>query len=384
MPSNNLELRAVKGKEIAESFGAVTRLDETTYKVKSQRTNAIYEIVSTERGWICNCPDQKYRGVKCKHVWAVEYSFEIRRLVKKEVVIEPVSISNCPKCKSSNIKKAGIRKNVSGAIQKFQCKDCSYWFTINLGFEKMRHNPKAITTALQLYFGGESLRHTQDTLKLLGTDVTFQTIHRWIRKYISLMENYTDKLTPQVGNAWRTDEIYVKVRGNLKYLFAIMDDETRFWIAQQVADNKGTSDVKPMFREAQQIAGKNPTSIISDGALNFAQATTGVFWNRNLPRDEQVKHIREITFDGERHNNKQERLNGEIRDREKTARGLKSMESPAFKGFQIYHNYIKGHMAHENEKTPAEMAGIKVTGENKWLTLIQNASQLTTPDGEKN
>jgi len=27
------------------------------------------------------------------------------------------------------------------------------------------------------------------------------------------------------------------------------------------------------------------------------------------------------------------------------------------------------------ENTPAEMAGIKVEGENKWLTLIQNANK---------
>lgn len=26
-------------------------------------------------------------------------------------------------------------------------------------------------------------------------------------------------------------------------------------------------------------------------------------------------------------------------------------------------------------KTPAEAAGIKIEGENKWLTLIQNASK---------
>ncbi len=215
--------------------------------------------------------------MKCKHIWAVEYSFAIRRLVKKETVIEPVSISNCPKCNSDQIVKHGIRRNKSGDLQRFSCKNCANRFTINLGFEKMKHNPKAITSAMQLYFSGELLRKTRDSLKLLGTVVSYQTIHNWISEYVSLMESYTDKLKPQVGNAWRTDEVYVKVKGNPKYLFALMDDETRFWISQQVAEHKGTSDVKPMFREAQKIAGKNPTAIISDGALNFAVATTSVF-----------------------------------------------------------------------------------------------------------
>ena len=61
------------------------------------------------------------------------------------------------------------------------------------------------------------------------------------------MERYVDQITPQVGDTWRTDELYVKIRGNMKYLFGMMDDETRFRIAQQVATHKGTDDVRPMF-----------------------------------------------------------------------------------------------------------------------------------------
>ncbi len=49
-------------------------------------------------------------------------------------------------------------------------------------------------------------------------------------------------------------------------------------------------------------------------------------------------------------------------------------DSPILKGVQVYHNFIKPHMG-LNGKTPAEAAGIKVEGENKWLTLIQNATK---------
>ncbi len=175
------------------------------------------------------------------------------------------------------------------------------------------------------------------------------------------MQKYLSKIQPQVGNAWRTDEVYVKVRGNMKYLFALMDDETRYWISQQVADHKRTSDIRPMFRDAQRIAGKKPKAIISDGAMNFAEASK-VFHVSTLRDSEQTKHIRDITFDGERHNNKQERFNGEFRDREKVIRGVKSADSPLFQGAQIYHNFIKPHIA-LGEKTPAELAGIVVKGQ---------------------
>lgn len=72
-------------------------------------------------------------------------------------------------------------------------------------------------------------------------------------------------------------------------------------------------------------------------------------------------------------NNKMERINGEIRDREKTMRGLKKKDTPILKGMQVYHNYIKPHEGLDG-KTPAEACGIIVKGDNKWMTLIQNAA----------
>ena len=44
------------------------------------------------------------------------------------------------------------------------------------------------------------------------------------------------------------------------------------------------------------------------------------------------------------------------------------------RGVRIYHNYVRPHEA-LNGRTPAEAAGIEVKGENKWLTLIQNANK---------
>ena len=69
-----------------------------------------------------------------------------------------------------------------------------------------------------------------------------------------------------------------------------------------------------------------------------------------------------------------ERMNGEIRDRERVMRGLEKKDTPILTGYQLFHNYIRPHMALEN-RTPAEAAGIKVEGKNKWMTLIQNASR---------
>ncbi|MDE1867116.1 MAG: hypothetical protein KGI08_05335 [Thaumarchaeota archaeon] len=88
-----------------------------------------------------------------------------------------------------------------------------------------------------------------------------------------------------------------------------------------------------------------------------------------MPR---VVHESHITLKGDRNNNMMERLNGEIRDREKVMRGLKKSDTPILTGYQIYHNYIRPHMSLDG-KTPSEVAGSKIEGDNKWITLIQNA-----------
>jgi len=153
-----------------------------------------------------------------------------------------------------------------------------------------------------------------------------------------------------------------------------MDDQTRFWIAQEVADTKYTADVRPLFQVAKAIAGKQPKTLVSDGAANFHEAYNQEFHTSRL--DTRTEHIHHIRLQGDFNNNKMERMNGEIRDRERVMRTLEKADTPILSGIQIFHNYIRPHQALQG-KTPAEVAGIKVNGENKWLTIIQNASRKT-------
>ncbi len=150
-----------------------------------------------------------------------------------------------------------------------------------------------------------------------------------------------------------------------------MDDETRFWIAQEVAGGKEIYDARRLFQKARELAGKRPATLITDGLPAYQDAYRKEFWTQKNPRTEHVRHI---TIKGDRNNNRMERLNGEIRDREKVMRGVKKPETPILPGYQIYHNYVRPHEALDG-KTPAEAAGITIQGENKWLTLIQNASR---------
>lgn len=363
--------REVRGMAILEKSNQITRLDDDTYKVSSQSRNTSYDVKRTNKGWLCNCLDFYYRNIRCKHIWAVELSLKLREEVRTRL-IDPISeITRCIFCKSQMLTKDGVRHNKSGDIQKFNCKSCGRYFTINFGFEKMKHSPQGITTAMQLYFSGESLRNTATSLNLLGVKVSHQTVYNWINKYIRIMKEYLDRITPQVSDTWRADELFLKMKGNMKYLFALMDDETRFWIAQEVAETKLTHDARHLFRMGKELTGKKPMLLITDGLPAYHDAYRKEFWQHEQPRPQHISHIR---IQGDRNNNKMERFNGEVRDREKVMRGLKKLDTPILKGYQIFHNYVRPHEALDG-RTPAEACGIRVEGRDKWLTLIQNASK---------
>ena len=365
--------REIKGKQIASRHDLI-RISDNFYHVKSQTTKREYNVVKTNNSWQCDCPDHIFRHVCCKHIHAVEFSQKMRDEVREQnkVTIQPVIISNCLFCKSDKIKKFGIRHNKSGDIQRLVCQGCKKTFSINLGFSKMQNKPEVITSALQLYFTGESLRSIQKFLKLQGVVVVHKTIYMWIKKYTKLMQNYLNKITPQVGDTWRADEVWVKVRGELKYVFALMDDETRFWIAQEVADSKEKHDASTLFKKGKEVTQTKPKVIITDGLRSYADAYQKEFWEVN--RQQRTLHIKHIRLQGDMNNNKMERMNGEFRDREKVVRGIKVKDSVLIGGYQMYHNYLRPHMG-LNGQTPAEKCGIDIQGDNKWLTLIQNASR---------
>jgi transposase-like protein len=186
------------------------------------------------------------------------------------------------------------------------------------------------------------------------------------------MKAYLDKITPQVGDAWRADEVWTKINGDMKYLFALIDDESRFLIAKEVANSKELHDASSLFRQAKQVTQTKPKVIITDGLMSYHDAYMKEFWTQK--RENRPLHIRHIHLKGDMNNNKMERFNGEFRDREKVMRGIKKDDSVMFDGYQMYHNFIRPHMGLDG-LTPAEKCGIKINGNNKWLTIIQQASQ---------
>ncbi len=137
-----------------------------------------------------------------------------------------------------------------------------------------------------------------------------------------------------------------------------------------------------MFAGAKDRAKKIPKTLISDGAANFHHAWKDKYKQKNFLHKE-TEHYRHIHLSGDMNNNQMESFNGNtLRFREKVIRGIKKDNSVIFKGMQIHHNYIRPHQGLDGD-TPADRAGIRIMGDNKWKTIIQNASKSDLPSCPK-
>ena len=83
-----------------------------------------------------------------------------------------MEILECPKCQNNNIVKSGIIKG----RQRFLCKKCNYYFTVNKIGKKIDNY--YVIKALQLYLEGLSLREIE---RIIG--VSHVTISNWIKEF---------------------------------------------------------------------------------------------------------------------------------------------------------------------------------------------------------
>jgi len=78
----------------------------------------------------------------------------------------------CPKCNSDKIVKSGIVKE----RQRFKCKECNYFFTVNKLGKKVDNY--YIIKALQLYIEGVSYREIE---RLLG--ISHVSVINWVKQF---------------------------------------------------------------------------------------------------------------------------------------------------------------------------------------------------------
>lgn len=372
-----INARKARGMILLEQGFEPQAVNKSTWIIPSQTGNGTYSVryfKSPSSHWICTCKDFELRGLPCKHITAVKIWKNLREKfeqlhikVRQTINLQDENTPMCCKhCHSTDFYRYG-KKN---GKQVYKCKSCNRKFVNNVDFENMKYNPKIIALTLDLYFRGLSLRKISSHLKqFYNLDVTHMSIYNWIEKYIWIMNEYVNTIQPDIGQVWHTDEMMVNIHGSWEYLWNIIDEKTRYQLASVVSTERKIRDARMVFQKAKKnCGGRKPKYVVTDGLHSYRGAINKEF---NTSHGE-TEHLWNVGLQHHPNNNHVERLHGTIREREKTMRGLKVEDTPIIEGHRLYYNYIKPHMALEG-KTPSEEAGISIEGDNKWLTLMQNA-----------
>ena len=366
-----------RGVQIADGEGQIKHPYKKRWEVASQSAaGKWYEVALAENGFHCGCKyHEEGGGRRCKHIAAVEIILlrEAHAVTSGEqLVIEPAEPA-CRKCGSGEYSRDAIRwcPKRRDAVQRFRCKICGRRFSDNLGFEGRHFAPAIITLALTIFAFGISPDGISQILRQAGTTVHPVTVQRWVDRYVDLVEAYANTLAPpRLGLKWSSDEKNKDIRGQERWVFTVMDSITRFILSYNVATLKFGYNAVPLLETAKKRAGFVPRIFVTDGLPSFGIAFQKVFWTLK----NAAVHISEIHLKGGRcNNNGHERLNGELGDRFKVSRGLKRDDAPLIRMAIPHHNFIRSHRG-LGGKAPAEAAGIIIRGQNKWLTLIQNAA----------
>jgi transposase-like protein len=166
----------------------------------------------------------------------------------------------------------------------------------------------------------------------------------------------------------------LNVNGDFKWLWNVIDNESRFWLATQLTEKREIADARNVLAQASSSANMRPMAIVTDGLRAYQDAISKEFYTMKAPRTE---HVRIPNIRDRSNNNMVERLHGTIRQRNKVMRGLdeESTTQTMMDGIRIYYNFIKPHMA-LNGKTPAEKAGIMRAKESNWRTLIHKSAKM--------
>jgi len=379
--TNNLsDARMMRGLAISEQ-GKIAENGDGSFSVPSQtKEDLTYKVSLLHNEWICNCPDFTYRHINCKHIYATKFWITLKTYIQNEP--KPKIFTSdaipCSRCGSIRVMKYGHSSNK----QVFKCRDCGKKFREESLIKKARYDPEIITVTLDLYFKGISLRKISDHLKqFYGIEVPFQTVWKWLDRYIKIMDSYVKTLVPQLSGKWHVDEMMVKVKngfnvkgdkGKWLWLWNVLDRDTKFQLASEISRTKNELDGMKVFSYAKEIAKSIPKTVITDKMGSYPKIMDRAFLSVN--REQRPQHIRVLGGAGQRNGNQYvERLHNTIRERNKVQRGWKKEDTPLKSGQMLYYNFIRPHMTLDG-KTPAQVAGINVTNsQNKWMELLRKA-----------
>jgi len=179
-------------------------------------------------------------------------------------------------------------------------------------------------------YGLSSYAISEILRKKFRVKVSPKTICEWARKFGNI-KHILKHLNIKFGKIWHMDEMFIKAKGRMHYLYAVIDDKSQV-IALHVSERRDMHSAVLCLRKAKYIAGK-PEILVTDGWYAYPKAIRKVFgWRRKNRVKHVVAHFKKelILHNGRTHalsNNRIEGWNSWFRRIYRGMRGFKSLVS---------------------------------------------------------
>ena len=229
-----------------------------------------------------------------------------------------------------------VRDGWHGGKRRYKCKACGKKFNADGYGMHRQFTARQIGAAIDKYHSGMSYRQIAEFIGKY-TDAprpSKHTVHDWIKGYTIMAHNFmlgkvgadgreesaTGKpIKANNGDVFMADELYVDVAGRQMYLWNIMDRDSRYILAAHLSEHRNRAAATALMEKAEAAVGKPPKKIITDGHNSYVEAIETVFPSAEHVVSQSIRH--------EVNNNLSERLQGTLRDRNKTQRGLESLRT---------------------------------------------------------
>ncbi|MFY9716386.1 MAG: IS6 family transposase [Thermoplasmata archaeon] len=350
----------------------IETISPTEYVVRSQsKFDTKYRVSVVRDRWRCECPFYAETGIACIHIFAVRFREGFKSDPVQPVLKAPTI---CTRCQSGKVVRSGKRHNKSGTLSRYTCRVCGYRFVERDGFQRRRSDPEKIALALDLYFRGMSVRKVAEHFaQVHSLKISHVTVYNWVVHFGQIAAEWMDRQGARTGERWHIDETVVNVNGEPRYVWNVLDADSRFLMATHVSRGRSLDETRTPIRKAKAVTPDRPMEVFTDGMNAYSRAVRRELGYRSGDRIVNPHH-RVPSIRAPESNNLVERLHGTEKERIKVMRGFDNDRGTAnlMEGFRAHYNLVREHQALGT--TPAVAAGFAPLGGFRWHELLKRAA----------
>ncbi|WP_406384948.1 IS6 family transposase [Streptomyces sp. NBC_01618] len=175
-----------------------------------------------------------------------------------------------------------------------------------------RYPVEIIAHCVWLYFRFPlSFREVEELMLERGVIVSHETVRRWCAKFEQAYANSLRRRRPRPGDKWHLDEVFVKINGELKYLWRAVDADGNV-LNILVQGRRDKAAARRFFRKLLKKAITAPRVVVTDKLRSYGAAHREV-----MPSVEHRSH--------KGLNNRAENSHQPTRQRERAMKGFRSV-----------------------------------------------------------